>query len=195
MPSLFESIGFTVRELLLDELSTLQALFEANPEYFVTVNGKAPDTGEAIREFNEMPPAHLTFGTRWFAGVFDKAQRLCGAIILVHDLSAKGVWHIALFFMEARLRGTGAAQEVYASLEEVSYSSHAQWLRLAVIDGNLRAERFWIRQGYSEVRKRQLQNPSGEIKTSKVMVKPLRGGTLAEYLHLVPRDAPSSPLQ
>lgn len=194
MPSLFESSHFVVRELRADEVPTLQALFEANPDYFVTVGGRPPDSDEAQREFEELPPTHLPYETLWFAGVFDRAQSLKGLIIHISDLAAKGVWHIALFFIEAGLRGTGSAQELYAALEARVVASGAQWLRLGVIEGNRPAERSWHKCGYDEIRTRLLVNASGQTKTTKIMIKPLAGGQVAEYLRLVPRDEPNSPL-
>ena len=194
MPPLFESAHFVVRDLRPDQIPVLQALFEANPDYFIAVNGKAPDADEAQREFDELPPAHLTYSARWFAGIFDHSHSLRGLIILVSDLAARSVWHTALFFLERSHRGTGAALEIHASLEAMALASGAQWLRLGVIAGNLPAERFWAKCGYLEVRTRQLVNAAGEERTSRVMVKPLAGGALADYLQRVPRDAPSSPL-
>jgi GNAT superfamily N-acetyltransferase len=194
MTLLCETKKFVVRELRVDEVPTLQVLFEANPDYFVAVNGKPPAADEAMREFEDFPPAHLTYGTRWFAGIFDRGRTMVGVSNVISDLSAKDVWHIALLFLDHKLRGTGAAEDLYASIEALSISSGARWMRLGVIEGNHRAERFWSKCGYSEVRTRQLTNISGETKIVRVMVKPLLGGTFAEYLRLVPRDAPNSPL-
>jgi GNAT superfamily N-acetyltransferase len=192
MTTLFESTRFVVRELRRDELPALQALYEANPDYFFTVGGQAPRPDEAQQEFDELPPAHIPFGSRWFAGVFDRQGDLRGLIILLSDLSAQAVWHTALFFLEVPLRGTGAASELQASLEAWAAAGGARWLRLGVVMGNLPAERFWSKCGYAPVRTRQIQVANGATKTTHVMVKPLAGGTLDEYLRRVPRDEPGS---
>lgn len=194
MTRLFESARFVVRELQPEQLGALHALFEANPDYFITVNGRAPPPDEAQQEFDEPPPAHLTYGTRWFAGVFDRPGALMGTVILLSDLPAKGVWHTALFFLTQALRGTGAALELHLALESKARSCGAQWLRLAVIEGNLPAERFWSKCGYSAVRVREIVNASGQPRTARVMVKALTGGSLSDYLRLVPRDDPDSSL-
>lgn len=191
---LFESARYIVRELRPDELPALQALFEANPDYFITVGGKPPRPDEARQEFDELPPPHLGYASRWFAGVFDRTARLCGLIIVISDLAARHVWHTALFFLELPLRGTGAAGELHASLEGWAAASGARWLRLGVVVGNLPAERFWAKCGYTEVRRRQIEVANGETKTTRVMVKPLAGGTLQDYLLQVPRDEPGSSL-
>jgi GNAT superfamily N-acetyltransferase len=194
MTVLFESTRFVVRELRRDELPALQQLYEANPDYFFTVGGLPPRPDEAQQEFDELPPAHIPFGTRWFAGVFDRKGVLKGLIIVVSDLSAREVWHTALFFVEVALRGTGAAGELQASLETWAAALGARWLRLGVVVGNRLAERFWSKCGYTPVRTRQILVADGETKATRVMVKPLAGGTLDEYLQRVPRDQPGSTL-
>ena len=109
---------------------------------------------------------------------------------VVSDLLARGVWHIGLFLIATRLHGSGAAQSLYERLERWALDQGAQWLRLGVVQGNTRAERFWDRCGFIEVRKRADVEMGRLVNTLRVMVKPLAAGALAEYLALVARDRP-----
>ncbi|MEN9419621.1 MAG: hypothetical protein RI988_3241 [Pseudomonadota bacterium] len=192
--TLFAVEDLTVRSLLRDELPALQALFEANPAYFQTVAGQPPQPNEAQVEFDELPPAHLSYSQRWFAGIFDSQGALHGVLIVVSDLAAPGVWHIALFFLDEATRGTGAALRLHAALEDWARTHGARWMRLAVIRGNTVAERFWAKCGYEEVRTRPYVNASGKPATARVMIKSLAGDARADYLERVPRDAPGSEL-
>lgn len=194
MRPLFGTSKLAAHELRRDQIPALQALFEANSDYFLTVSGRPPDSNEAEREFEEFPPPHLSFGTRWFAGIFDASHELKGVVILVSDLVALGVWHTALFLLDRSLRGTGAAPALHASMEAMALASGANWLRLSVVDGNKSAERFWTKCGYRAVRRRDLTASIGHTRTAIVMVKSLTGGEVSEYLRLVPRDQPDSPL-
>jgi ribosomal protein S18 acetylase RimI-like enzyme len=64
----------------------------------------------------------------------------------------------------------------------------ARWLRLGVVEANRRAEAFWRRHGYVEVR-RQHNYVVGDMNHALItMVKPMRGETLRDYLGAVPRD-------
>jgi len=191
---LFETARFKVRELQRGELPALQALFEANPQYFITVGGQGPRPDEAVAEYEELPPPHLSYSGRWFAGFFDADQALCGMAIVLSDLCAVGVWHVALFILADEWHGTGAARELYEALEAWAARSGATWMRLGVVQGNVRAERFWQARGFAPVRTRPLVNASGQARTVFAMVKPLRGGTVEQYLQLVPRDHPDSTL-
>jgi hypothetical protein len=49
----------------------------------------------------------------------------------------------------------------------------ARWVRLGVVAGNARAERFWHRAGYREVRRRQGVVMGERVNTVVVMVRRL----------------------
>jgi GNAT superfamily N-acetyltransferase len=191
---LFATARFRVRRLDTHDLVALQQLFDANPDYFLIVNGRRPRADEAQSEFTEMPPPALPHGQRWFAGAFDARGALQSVLHFVSDLMAPGVWHIALFFIATPLHGTGAARELYGALETWMAGAGAQWIRLGVVAGNAKAERFWARMGYTQTRVRLGVDTGGKINDMRILVKPLRGEPLARYLQRVARDHPDSPL-
>jgi GNAT superfamily N-acetyltransferase len=201
-PPVFECAALYARELRADEVLRLQAFFEANPDYFIGINGRQPHPDEAQSEFDEMPPPHLGFSRRWFLGLFDRVETgqpeqatLAGVAIVVSDLGASGVWHLALFFLDGALQGRGVASEVQAALEAWMRAQGARWLRLGVVEGNQRAQRFWSRQGFQPVRSREGVDTGGRLNTVHVLVKPMTAGAdLAAYLELMPRDRPGSTL-
>jgi hypothetical protein len=73
-------------------------------------------------------------------------------------------------------------------------SSGAQWVRLGVVEGNVKAEHFWRTLGYSEVRRRIGIQMGSRTNTVRILVKPLSNSTTAQYLSLVERDNPNSML-
>jgi len=54
--------------------------------------------------------------------------------------------------------------------------------------GQCRAERYWESLGYIQTRTREGMQMGKLTNTVRVMVKPLAGGTIEEFLSLVPRD-------
>jgi ribosomal protein S18 acetylase RimI-like enzyme len=84
-------------------------------------------------------------------------------------------------------------REIYAALEAWMRDRGARWLRLGVVVGNARAERFWESLGYVEVRKRFALEMGARVNDLRVMAKPLGGGAIADYLAMVARDRPGSP--
>ena len=202
MNPVFESSSLCAREFRPDEVPRLQAFFDANPGIFIVVNGRPPQPDEAQTAFDAMPPPHLAFSRRWFLGLFHRKTAeqaaeapLAGVAIVNSNLGAPGVWHLALFFVEGALQGRGVASEFYAAMEAWVRGQGAQWLRLGVVEGNLRAQRFRSREGFQAVRSREGIDTGGRLNTVHVLVQPRTDQTdLARYLELTPCDRPGSSL-
>ena len=188
--ALFATAPFRAIELGAADVPDLQRFFEANPEYFLAIGGHRPDPSEAHEEVHGTLPAGFSFTRKWIIGFVDETGSLIGMANVVSDLLAKGVWHIGLFIVATRLHGTGIAQSIYAQLESWSHRQGARWMRLGVVQGNARAERFWERRAFAEVRKRHDMQMGARTNTVRVMAKPLDGGAVPEYLALVARDRP-----
>lgn len=191
---MFSSARYQARELGAAEVLRIQQFFEANPEYFLTVKGRPPSDHEAQAEFDDFPPAHIGFSKRWFAGLFAADGEMIGVAVIVADLVAAHVWHIALFVIARRLHRRGIGSEIFAALEAWARQSGARWLRLGVVADNNPAERFWRKHGFLEVRRRMGVETGGQLANVRVLIKPLTDATPADYLALVPRDAPDSNL-
>ena len=182
----------SVIELDVAQVGVLQALFEDNAEYFHAIQGAPASATEAYDELTEELPAGWSFTRQYRLGWQDRSGALRAMANITSDLLAPGVWHIGLFMLAKESHGSGDAQKLYRSLEAWAFAQGAQWLRLGVVLGNERAERFWRASGFAECRTREGVEMGGQINTIRVMVKPLRGGMLADYLQAVPRDRPIS---
>lgn len=209
-PALFSGGGLVVRELVRQDIAAWQAFYDANPEYFLTINGRPPPADLAAVEFDEAPPPHLGYSRQWCLGLFEAdapgagtegddpappaGRPLAGAAMVTSDLCVPGVWHLGLFIVATRLRGSGAAQGAYEALEAWVRGHGARHLRLGVVRGNTPAERFWARQGYRELRVREGVDTGGRVNTVRVLLKPLLDEPVEAYLQAVPRDRPGSPL-
>jgi GNAT superfamily N-acetyltransferase len=188
----FATAELRARELQAGEVPLVQALFDANPGYFQIVNHRPAGPDEAQCEFDEVPPPHLSWSRRWFLGLFLPDGTLVGLTIVVSDLCAPRVWHLALLLLATRLHGQGVAQRGYDALEAWVRAEGAHWLRLGVVRANTRARRFWQRQGFHDLRRRDGVDTGGHLNDLFTCCKPLAGGSVDEYLALVPRDAPGS---
>jgi len=167
----------------------LQRFFDANPEYFLTVQGEPPRPDEAERELADVPPAGMPYREMLLIGFVDDASGdLAGMATIVGDFIADHVWHIGLFIVASALHGSGAAHVLYRKLEQWMVDRGARWIRLGVVQGNAKAERFWQRSGYVQVRERGPLQMGRKTNLLRVMVKPLADSTLDAYLALVERD-------
>lgn len=186
----FEAPPYSVVELGPADVDRLQAFLERNPEYALAVEGHPPADDAAHEALHAQVPADWPQGRHWRLGVTDVQGDLVALLDIVTDLLAPGVWHVGLFLIATALHGTGAARALHRQMETWARAGGARWLRLGVVRGNARAERFWARQGYREVRTREGIAMGARVNVVRVMVKPLEGGSLDHYLGLVPRDRP-----
>jgi ribosomal protein S18 acetylase RimI-like enzyme len=192
-----------LRALDESDLPALQRFFDANPDYFVNVNGEPPRADEAERKFRDVPPPEMAYREMRMLGFFDgdgdgdgdsgDAGRLVAIATVVGDFIVEHVWHIGFFVVATALHGSGAAQAMYRRLEAWLVERGAHWIRLGVVAGNARAERFWERSGYVRVRERGPVDMGKRTHLLRVMVKPLDGREIAPYLMLVARDRPGAP--
>ena len=180
-------------ELGASEIPALQRFFEANPAYFEAVSGRTPAPDEAQREFDDVPPAGMPFDRKWLLGLVDDSGDLRAMTSVLENFLAPAVWHIGLFIVASSLQGRGVASIAYERLEAWFVGNGARWIRLGVVAGNVRAERFWHRLGYREVRRRHDVVMGERVNAVIVMVKGLAADDrLSEYLAVVARDRPES---
>ena len=181
-------------KLTESDLPVLQDFFVANPDYFLSVNGMPPRVDEARQEFEDRPPPSMLFDEVFVIGFVDSAGNLIAMASVISNLLAKNVWHIGLFIVAGSLYGSGTAASLYAGLEAWMQAQGARWVRLGAVVGNPRAERFWERRGYVEVRRRAGTQLGMLVQTVRVFVKPVSASGIEGYLNLVARDRPESPL-
>lgn len=193
MRPLFEAEGLAGFELGMADLEELQRVHAACPAYYEVALGGPPGPEAARETLTRLPPPEFPFTRKWTIGFRDGGDGFVAMADVIEDLLAPRVWHVGLFLVPEPLHGTGLARRAYGALERWMESRGAQWLRLGVIEGNARAERFWRSFGYGETRRRQAVAMGRRSNTIIVMAKPLAGGTLADYLVLVARDRPETP--
>jgi GNAT superfamily N-acetyltransferase len=175
-----------------DDATALQAFFEANPLYFETVNGQPPQPGEGLAEITDRPPAGMAWRRVRALGFLDRGGQIAAMAGVVAGLMAESVWHIGIFVVATARHGNGEAHALYGAIEDWARANGAGWMRLGVVVGHARAERFWQRCGFVELRQRGGLKMGRLTQTVRVMLKPLTGLPIESYLALVERDRPGS---
>jgi ribosomal protein S18 acetylase RimI-like enzyme len=183
--------GLRTVEITAELEPQLQRFFDENPEYFLAVQGEPAGANEAHEEIHGGPPPGWSFTKKWFIGYVDRDNSIVAIADVVADLLAPGVWHIGLFVLATRRHGSGEAQILMGGLESWAVLNGARWLRLGVVKGNARAERFWESLGFRDARIREGVEMGKRKNSIRIMVKPLVGGTMEEYLSLIEHDRPT----
>jgi len=190
--TLFATAEWRCVELAPSQIARLQQFFEANPDYHLIVNGEAPRPEEAREEYESLPPAGWPFGRKWVLAYVTREGEMVGMADVLSNLFAPGIWHLGTFIVATRLHGSGAALAMYEALEAWMRANGARWLRLGVVAGNARAERFWEKRGYRELRRREGVAMGRKVAAIRVMAKPLVPGEWSEYFNKVGRDRPDA---
>ncbi|WP_339484136.1 GNAT family N-acetyltransferase [Pseudomonas sivasensis] len=186
-------INCTIKDVYIVELGAgdeaeLQRFFERAPDYFMAVNGEPATPTEAHEALqNQLPPGWRCSRIYWL-GYRGADGQLVAVVNIAADLLADGVWHIGLLLVDARFHGTGLAQQVHADLQAWAIENGARWLRLTAVVGNSKAERFWPKLGYVEVRTREGIRMGRQVNHVSIQVKVLAEGQLDGYLALVAQD-------
>ena len=180
--------GLRTVELTIEHAPLLQRFFDRNPAYFLATSGGSAEAGEATEEIADPLPADMNYTKKWVIGYVDGSGELAAMATVIADLLAPSVQHVGTFIVATDRHGSGDAQRLYGALEAWARDAGGAWMRLGVVLGNIRAERFWTSQGYLPVRQRHDIQMGPRTVTVQVMYKPLRGGSRDEYLELVPRD-------
>jgi GNAT superfamily N-acetyltransferase len=187
---LFEIDGVQATEIKAENVPTLQQFFDANPEYFLSVTGQPPLRNQGHEEFISELPEGWPFTKKWAIGFLNTERSMVAVATIIADLLAPDVWNLGLFIVETRQHGKGIARPLYDALETWMSAHGAKWIRLGVVAGNLRGERFWERLGFTELRRTYGIEMGAKTQTMRVMAKPVAGVGLEEYLARVPRDRP-----
>ena len=182
--------GLRAIPLSRQDAAMLQQFFDTNPAYFLAVQGEPAGPGQALSELTETPPSDVPWSAVWQVAYVESSGRVAAFAGIVTDLFAPDVCHIGLFIVETSRHGTGHARRLYAGIEQWARDHGAVWMRLGVVVGNTRAERFWARCGFLRVRMREGLVMGRRTNVVAVLVKPLGAQPLDDYLRLVARDRP-----
>lgn len=146
MPPPFDAIKLT-----LADAGPIAALFARCSDHFLLQDGVEADPSDAVALFRDVPTGksatdQTIFGWRDDSGLYAVAAML-------RDYPEDGVWYLGLLLLDPRRRGQGVGRALHEALVRHVIGKGAREFRLAVIEANVGAERFWRSLGYRERRR------------------------------------------
>ena len=136
-----ETVGEADRAELID-------LFVACEEYVRSSEGRAPGSAQVEDLLCELPPGR-THADKHVLGIRASDRRLVGVLDVVRDYPGPGEWYLGLLLLLPGERGSGLGERAYRAVEAWARRRGAVAMRLAVLEQNPRARRFWERLGFS----------------------------------------------
>ena len=157
-----------------DDVPDVQALLERSADYSELVMGLPPGPAEAQSLYIDLPEGK-GYEDKLLLGVFTTERRLVGVFDAIRDYPELGEWWIGLLLLEPKQRSQGLGERTYQVFERWAGTHGAQGIRLAVLEQNTRAERFWRRLGFEELERKPPRRLGALLSVPIVMRRAVAG--------------------
>jgi GNAT superfamily N-acetyltransferase len=134
----------TLRELTLADRPAVEALIDRCEDFYVLTTG-GPGSFDEL--WSALPPGRTPDDKR----VYGTGEPLSGIAEIVRDWPRPGTWIIGLLLLDPAARGRGLGPAVVAELDATAAAQGADRLRVGVVEANVRALKFWRREGFTPV--------------------------------------------
>ncbi|RZF63233.1 GNAT family N-acetyltransferase [Sphingomonas populi] len=126
-------------------------LYARCADYFMLQDGEPATLADALDLFRDVPDEKSS-ADQTIMGWRGESGLIAVAAVL-RDYPSDGVWYLGFMVVDPAVRGQGIGRSIYASIEQWVAAHGAQQIRLAVLEANEAAERFWRSLGYRELRR------------------------------------------
>ena len=142
------------------DVEQLAGLLARAPAYSLIVEGRLPTPDDACECLTELPPGR-TAQDKFFGGLWlDDA--LVGCLDLVRGYPDADIAYLGLLLFAESHQGRGLGPHALDLAAAMARSWACRRLRLAVIETNHRALRFWQRQGFLELLRKPMPRYTGD---------------------------------
>jgi ribosomal protein S18 acetylase RimI-like enzyme len=129
--------------------AALQDLFNATPNYYLSISGKLAAPDEAENEFVELPP-NFPRADQFIFG-FYIADELIGAAGMLRGFRTANQVMLGLLLIAEKHQGHGHGSHAYGELEKIMTTwPGIDTVRIGVIETNIEAFGFWHKMGFAE---------------------------------------------
>lgn len=162
---------YTVRRLFRDDIPSVFALCEKNPQYYEHCPPFV--TPESIKaDLKAMPQRKAgQEQDKYYLGYFDVHQRLVAVMDFIdHYPDAQGGF-IGFFMMEKDLQGTGVGSSIITELCACLAQWDYQYIRLGYVDGNEQSRSFWLKNQFTDTGLRDHTNDYTVVVMNRFLTK------------------------
>ncbi len=158
----------TTRALEDRDAAPLQALFDADPEYFLGMNGrKIP-----VEEIRTMLPSGRTREDKFLYAI-ERDGHLAGIIDLIRGYPEPATWHLGFLFIAKAFRAAGLGRAALHALYGHVHAQGGKVLRLGVVEDNNRARWLYATEGFVFEAMREVDPAANRLRRTLVLRRPL----------------------
>ena len=121
-------------------------------DYARLESGREPDDGWVRETTRDAPPGVPPEDVLLF-GLEREDGALSGWLGALRGFYAPGEWYVGLLLLDPAARGQGEGARLFGHLRDMARADGARLLRIAVLEANPRARRFWEREGFTRLAK------------------------------------------
>ena len=142
------------------DLRSFSAAFRGTPSYVYATAGRSP-TEEEIEAMMKTVPAGHTLETVFIFEITEDAKPI-GCVFLVRGYPNETTAYLVLLLIVEAAQGRSLGSSILRDLESLARSWGCTAVSAVVDSANERALKFWLREGFSEVRRTQLHGLVGQ---------------------------------
>lgn len=151
-----------------DDILTLQRTLERAPDYSIEVTGRAVAPEAAAALMTELPPGRTMVDKFVFSLVSGQEVVGCADVLRGYPVPGTAFIGLLLICQDLQARGMGAA--ACDELESLCRSWGCGTLRLAAVETNAGALRFWEKLGFARTGERR-EYRCGEVESHLVLME------------------------
>lgn len=155
----------------LDDVNSLQRILEGAPEFSLLVKGHPPLPSDGEETFKECPPGKTIEDK--IVGGFLLGNKMIGCVDICRGYPNTDIAFIGLLIFMEKYQGCGYGREALARICSIANLWNCHYLRIAVIENNNIALKFWKRKGFTELYRKPVAGCTGDAIIMESVLKPL----------------------
>lgn len=160
--------GLTIRPLAHADWAAVQRVFDADPEFFAEINGRAftmDEIGTAL------PPGRTSDDKFLFA--IERNGKIEGVLDLIRGHPEPHVMYLGLIFLSQEIRGGGTGRRCLRALYDWSRAMGSTVIRLGVVEPNAKARHLYATEGFEYETTREVDVEAKRLRRTLVLRRPL----------------------
>ncbi|MBF7688830.1 GNAT family N-acetyltransferase [Acinetobacter sp. EC24] len=137
------------------DIAQLQSVYNASTDYFQIVLGKLPNN-DAIDQDLLAVPQGCSLDAKFFYGIYEKTQMI-GCLDLIRGYPNENTIFIGLLLFITARQGLGYGPQALEFVIQKAIQWNCPQLRIAIVQSNIKAISFWLREGFVEIYRKDSQ--------------------------------------